>query len=367
MQTAKAVPYKTTCVSAGPDWMTATARGKGSRSAFEDIWQGIGRKERAAGVEIKPAALRDYRGWRAPGVFYGERHDDSIIVLSGAATPPHWQSVAEHADNVSRLDLQVTLWTHGEQPQLGRYYWNQVRRLPPQRGRPREFSLTQTKPKGETLYVGKRTSDGFGRVYDWSSAHKQGEPRTLWRQEVEFKRHMARGHCAALLGTTDPRSYTESVVGEWFERRGVRSSWSSAESPDLQGVFSSPIKRDVLLWFETSVSKTIARAIKWHGPAKVFEALHLLRYVIDDEAREEIAYAYHAQQALHGEAGRRDRESAYHHDALDQGTHGESCEHGHCGDCGYPLGDDRHHNTCIQKLHLFQMARQPSPYSGNDH
>lgn len=367
MKTAKAVPYKTTCVSAGVDWITATARERGARSTFEDIWQGTSRKEKEAGVEMKPASFRDYRGWRVPGLFYGERADDAILVASGSTAEPLWRNIADAADNVSRLDLQVTLWTHGEQPQLGRFYWNHVRRLPPQRGRPRSFSLTQTKPNGETLYVGKRTSDCYGRVYDWSTAHSQGQPRTLWRQEVEFKRHMARGHSLALLTADDPRSYTESAVGSWFASRGVDSSWSSCDFPDTQDVFASPIKRDVLSWFETSLSKCIARAIKSHGPAAVFEALHLSHIVIDDAMREEIAYAYHAKQALHDAASRRDRESVDHHDVLDKGPHGLPSVNGASGDDrdSQRAGDE--HPARVQSVHLFEMARQPSPYSGNDH
>jgi len=280
METAKAVPYSFDVVSAGVDWITCTARGAVARAGLESAADGLLQKEAGRGVQITPARLRDYVGWKAPGIISAQRKDDSICVLSASHALAHWQTVAQHATNVSRLDLQATVWTHGEQPALSRWYYQRVRRQKPSRGKPRSYSLIQTHPHGDTLYVGKRQSDCYGRVYDYATAHKAAEARTLWRYEVEFKRDMALRHYQSLLGATDYGSHASSVVASWFETRGVQKTWNAGEFPGLQDVLPRETERDVLLWFETSLSKTVARAIKCHGLPAVLDALHLSPIVI---------------------------------------------------------------------------------------
>jgi len=280
METVKASPYLFDCVSAGVDWITCTARGKEARTGLEMASDGLLQKEAGRGVEITPARLRDYAGYQTKGIISARRADDSICVLKGANALADWQTVAQHATNVSRLDLQATVWTHGEQPALSRWYYQRVRRLPPQRGRPRSFSLIQTHPHGDTLYVGKRQSDSFGRVYDYSVAHKKGPPRTLWRFEVEYKRHLAAHHANSLLGKRVHTSDSEQIVHNWFGSRGVRPAWSPDQSSHLENVLPSKTTSSAMLWFETSVSKTIAREIRRNGVAAVIEALHLSQYVI---------------------------------------------------------------------------------------
>jgi len=277
----QAIPYSHTCIDAGVDWITATCRvGTPTRVEFDQLGEAILDEQRAAGVEIKPAALRDYRGFRSEGVFSGRRSKDSILVVSGSHAPAHWQSIARSASNVSRLDLQVTVWTHGEQPALSRWYYQRAVRLPPKRGRPRSFSLVRTHPAGDTLYVGKRQSDYYGRCYDYATAHKAGPPRTLWRYEVECKRLVALHHSRDLLTSNDVRGDIQSLVHAWYLKRGLLPSWSGQESPQSEGAIVSKTERDVLGWMDRSLSKTLAKAIKRYGLAEVLEALHLSQIVI---------------------------------------------------------------------------------------
>lgn len=305
MQSELSRPFSHTCIDAGVDWITCTARGKDALRAFEAQGEGILREEMAAGVELQPAAIRDYTGYRVPGVITGKRRDDSIIILSGACAARHWHRIAPLASNVSRLDVQATVWTHGEQPALTRWYYQRVRRLPPMRGRPRSFSLIQTHPHGDTLYVGKRQSDYFGRVYDYAAAHAQGQPRTIWRYEVECKRLLAARHSRGLLGATDPRLASESLVHSWFMARGIQPTWTAGKSPQSEGVLLEETERDTLAWFESSLSKTVARAIRRHGLTAVLDALHLSGLVIPSSRKERNDYAYHATSVVHGEGDRR--------------------------------------------------------------
>lgn len=268
-------PYSHSIISAGVDWLTATRKHGEGALPFLEAGNALLDEVRAAGGDIKPAALRDYVGHRGQGCFYGARPTDSIIVISGQRAPAHFAKVAQAASNVSRLDLQVSVWTHGEQPNIAREQYARLTKLPPARGRPRNYSLIQSHPTGETLYVGKRSSDYYGRVYDWSAAHKAGVPLTIWRFEIEIKRLPARAHSHALACDLDHSISVADYVFDWFVDRGLQVTWSKEDSEvKLQRPIAEK-HRDTLAWIETNMSKTVARMIKQHGLQKVVFALGL--------------------------------------------------------------------------------------------
>lgn len=267
--------YSFTPVNADVDWLTATAKAGSEGRPFRQVGNSIIDDERVAGGDVKPATLRDYVGWRGDGFFVGKRVEDSIIVVTGQRAPPHFERVAQHASNVSRLDLQVTLWTHGEQPELAREEWERLRKLPPARGRPRSLTLIQSHPHGETLNVGKRQSDVYGRCYDWATAHKAGVPRTIWRYEVEYKRLYAARHSRALLSVDDRGRSIRDTVHSWFQVRGLLMPWATEDSQLSVESSVLGVHRDPLAWFETSISKTVAKAINRYGLDRVLLALGL--------------------------------------------------------------------------------------------
>jgi hypothetical protein len=279
LREAAALPYLTTPIDCGVDWLTATCKAGNGADSFEDIGETILHKQRAAGVEVKPAALRDYAGRRGEGCYVGRRADDSIIVLSGQRAAHHWKEVTAGSTNVSRLDLQVTIWTHGEQPRLALHTYRKLSRLPPSRGRRPTLTYIERKPAGETLNIGSRSSDCYGRLYDKASEANVGPARTLWRYEVEYKREGARNLSRALSSSVNPRCYIEACIHDWWLRRGVRPSWELSGDFHTENSLSCSKERDVLSWFRASVSKTVARAINRYGMDAVLDALNLTDFV----------------------------------------------------------------------------------------
>lgn len=267
--------YSFELVSAGPDWLTATAGRDFEGKAFREAAEWLLDDERAAGGDVKPATLRDYTGRRGEGFFVGERPADRIIILSGDRCATSFGKIAPHARNVSRLDLQATVWTHGETPHLGLDGLRRLDRAKPRRGRKASYGLYLRRPRGETLEVCSRISDSYGRLYDWSSAHKEGEARTLWRYEVEYKRRLAACAATAALSASCLRTMASHSVHSWYQMRGVPPTWDKAghslsEMPAIKGQ-----RRDLVNWLETSMRITIARAVDRYGLDVVLSALGL--------------------------------------------------------------------------------------------
>lgn len=264
-----------TPISAAPDWMTATACGEGHALVFDNIAYEVLKQEERDGREVSAALRFGFEGRRATGFFHGRREHDAIIILSGPRTPTLLQTVARAATNVSRLDVQVTVWTHGEQPNLALQGWHSLARSPTQRGRKGTATLIQTRPQGDTLNVNSRRSDQTGRLYDKATEAKLGPARTLWRYEVEFKRAKANHYASALASRDDHATLVTQVVHEFFTSKGVLPTFSKSNAPSVTLSQLPTPDRDMLQWFESSVSVTVARAIKRHGIARTLEALGL--------------------------------------------------------------------------------------------
>lgn len=267
--------YSHSLLDAGVDWITATRPVGEGGYVFEQVQDELIEEQKVARRDIRRATLRDYTGWRGEHLFVGMREQDMLIAASADVAARHFASIARAARNVSRLDLQASVWTHGEQPALARMAYQRLKRSPGQRGRPRSFTLIRTHPQGETLNVGKRQSDSYGRLYDWSSAHKQGQPSTIWRYEVEYKRQVALSHSHTLLAADNPGASTASLVHQWFRKRGVHPTWTDQGDRFSNGYSLTEPARDTLAWFRSSVSKTIQKAIDRHGLDEVLLALGL--------------------------------------------------------------------------------------------
>lgn len=273
-------------ISAGPDWLTATAKLGGPSLEFEDIARRVFDEERTAGGDVQPAVRFGYVGLAADGFFSGRRTDDVCIVLSGPRSTTLFASVTQASTNVSRLDIQASVWTHGETPHLGIQGYNEIRRRAPRSGRKGQVTLMTSQPKGETLAINKRASDEFGRLYDKASESSLGEARTVWRYEVEYKRHRASAlaHHLATVDTVESRC--ARLVHDWFRTRRITPTYNHTGPLEASGLRLEPPERDVLRWFERSVRVTIEKAAAIHGWPAVIHALGLHKRALSFDEEE---------------------------------------------------------------------------------
>lgn len=266
-------------VACGVDWLTCT--GKNGIASWE--------LERIADVEISVARQEHlpmraqnrigFEGTALEHLFFGRREHDVMLQASGPDADRIAMLAVPHASNVSRIDLQVTVFTEGNEVELASAAWDRLKTLPNGRGRPRSFSLIVNHPVGQTLYIGSRSSDNFGRIYDKGVESRMGPAGLLWRYEVELKRDRAQRTSAEYVRSERPTEYAIGQVHHWMTERGVvphfPSEWAGADPRGL----TPPDSRDVLRWFNESVSITVQRAIRRHGLSAVLASLGLLKHV----------------------------------------------------------------------------------------
>lgn len=296
MQSANQPVVNHSIVSAGVDWLTATASKGSSRWDLQTYSDNQRRRFMDMDESIKTGYRLGFFGWQAEGYFYGTREGCSIVVASGAQAHNVFSAVAGIADNISRLDLQVTVATPDERPRLGLQAFQAIKSGAPSKRKVKNVTLIDTHPSGETCSIGKRKSDQYGRIYDKATEAKLGEPCSVWRYEVELKRAPAVAVAARLRSTQAVEDDALALVWNWFDTRGVVPIYTPHQHFCPQKPLKTNGERNVLTWFEETLSITIAKAVKRHGVERVIEALGLQSQV-EVIPKEEQLYASRRRRA----------------------------------------------------------------------
>jgi hypothetical protein len=149
----------------------------------------------------------------------------------------------------------------------------------PSKVRMKNVTLITSQPEGETINLGKRSSDQYARLYDKATEARMGDARSVWRYEVEYKRRQAGAIATRLRGNAPAEMVALKVVHEHFSARGVSPVFTPDPTFCPQKPFFTSENRNVLTWFEQSLSITVRRAVNRHGLERVLEALGLASQV----------------------------------------------------------------------------------------
>lgn len=263
-------------VSCGPDWLTCTSKKTGVSNALEDWAMHKLYEEKACEGQVSQARRLGFSGWASPGLFVGQRPGDVMVQLTGARCSPLAMDAINLSSNVSRLDLQVTVWTEGEQPRLAEWTYKRLLERDAVTRLPFRMGLILGHPSGATLTLGQRVSTSYARLYDKTAEIGSGVPRLLWRYEVEWKGKPARRLAMRLSAQRCSPTLVCTLVHGWYTKRGVLPAFTSEGSMAAPGLSIDAPERCVLDWFRSSVSITIAKAINKHGRQVTLQALGLL-------------------------------------------------------------------------------------------
>jgi len=143
----------------------------------------------ADGFHVKPSKPMGYDGWQCGPVFGGARVDGYMLRVSGQAANEAFGLWHEDI-HITRLDVQATLKSIPGQPEWGK--WSIAMAEANQSARPRRGGypharLEDGRGKGDTVKVGSRTSDRYGRLYDKEMESLSPEYEGCWRYEIEYK------------------------------------------------------------------------------------------------------------------------------------------------------------------------------------
>lgn len=296
--------WRGTVVEAGVDWLTCTAKADTFKSRMlRELAEAAVGRERSEGHDLREYRTEGYRMVGAGGAAWGLRPEDTILRLSGAAAHEWWVEAVQHADNVSRCDLEVTARLPSPVVDLHREHERQhATRTIRGRGKPpvvgiiegaRYTATGERRTTGGTLTIGSRSSDVYIRAYD-KGAERAGRsapppaeggswgPGLWWRYEVEYKRRRARDAVRALLDTpADQRgAAVRTAVHGALTRTGVRPRFVVRGGPDLLELTAPPRGRSDtgrrLAYLRTVVVPMLERLFDDGQAEAVMAAMHPL-------------------------------------------------------------------------------------------
>lgn len=266
-------------LNAGLDWVTSFNADAFNVNLVAEYMEHIFDDLKSRGHHIARASRMGHVGRATEGAFHGFNEKRTLAILSSDLAREFGAGLIKVSQKTSRIDLQVTVDTCAERPVLSNATYYFATQSDKRRGRPRELKLTTTHPQGDTLNVNKRTSDAYGRLYDWGAAHKMGEKHRYWRYEVETKRHYCDSVASTINRGNDTQVVATRLVHDWWRERTFAPPFKPAAFSCLQDNDLTPPRPGVLAWFEDSVSITVARSIRDFGLQRTLKALRLETYL----------------------------------------------------------------------------------------
>ncbi len=263
-------------VERGIDWITGTARQETRRRETEAIGRLLVDLEKVKGNQLTRWRFEGYEGFASGGASWGWREDTTILRLSGACAAANATTCLPVLDNVSRLDLQVTARQETSTPDLGAKALVAVHQAATNRGRYLNTKGVVDNGAVSTVYVGRRTSDRFGRLYDKRLESDDARYQDCWRWEVEYKKGRASFLATRLLQSESPEDDLLRTVHHYWAVRGFRPTWPSEASVSIDTYPAPKTDRDRRLrWLEKQVRPALAWLLEETDRASLRRVLDL--------------------------------------------------------------------------------------------
>ena len=165
-------------------------------------------------------SMRGYKGWKRGPVAYGEGEYGVMLMVAGALAQEACETTWSDIHRVRRLDIAYTILLHSPDPGIIERMFDEPPGQVADHRVSKYKSLIKNTDLGETMYLGKRGSDVFCRLYDKGAQSGQYTPGQLLRYEVELKRDVAQAHFDALKAMNFDVEAQASIVEQMFEKRG---------------------------------------------------------------------------------------------------------------------------------------------------
>lgn len=260
-------------VNASVDWITCTASSRDAKRALWKVGERVLNRRESEGENTSRWHANGYQGWSNGATAMGVRKDGCILRISGEEASHEWRDAFAASENCSRLDFAVDCYSDPPVPALSRNIYRDIRHVRPLNGRPPTRSLILSGDGGSTVYVGARTSEQYGRVYDKGIESKTRPAGSWWRWEVEYKGKLSWLHGSALMRTDDQGVAIMSNNAHWFRTRTLHSYPATSVPLNLFVSKDSTSVDRQLSWLARGVRPTVQALIERLGESRVLFAL----------------------------------------------------------------------------------------------
>lgn len=242
------------------DWLTCTCKPGYKSTLLESSakrWMGAAT---ASGQRLRDFRWSGYLGTATDGITYGQREDGSILRLSGQAASDYTKSALVLADNVSRIDVQVTLLAKEDETDFAQQALHKASADARVVSGMTRTSIIRSTPNGSTFYLGSRSSDRYFRVYDKTAESDGLYPVRSWRYEIEYKADRAWRVSQEVRRTNSSPEGIRQIVERAFEDYGISlpclalpAGWRD------KGIRAETTDERRLAWLQKSIAPAISK------------------------------------------------------------------------------------------------------------
>lgn len=220
----------------------------------------------------RPWGMHGYRGKQRRSIRVGLKEDRAIL----SATGPHSHRLVSLAKALpvkfTRIDLQITTVMDSPIQNLAKSTLHSGN-LQSEIERGKLWLSYVNSPDGDTLYINKRTSPTFGRIYDKSRDFSEVRGK-IWRYETEVKEELADRIGQVLVNVEKLNEFCADYVASWFADREICVPIEPRSKPSIPKVPTNPAGIDqTLFWLSKQVRPSLEWLISIGLKPKVEEAL----------------------------------------------------------------------------------------------
>ena len=235
-------------VSAGCDYITVTTSTHDGGFALATWASSLSRVALDRGFLRQGWGMAGFSGFSYGQLQIGRRGDECMLRLSSDLARECWRKAYALSENVSRFDLQ---FTHREKRdphfRIKKYYRQALKHSKSRKNGPIVTFITGSRG-ADTLYLGNRQSDWYGRIYNKHAQSKLSFYQGCVRFEVEFHNRLARSVAKACYNAKHDSTAAIAGVNQFITNRMVQS----------------PIKSNHLLSIEISPKRgTLDDRLDW--------------------------------------------------------------------------------------------------------
>lgn len=272
-------PERSTLVDVGVDYFTTTS----TEQDLSDLLLQKGalyvEQESQLGFDVKGWHMFGYSGYRAGRVETGRRNEGGIVRLSSVLAATYWWDLFQITGRCSRIDLQVTWRCEGDVNTEIKRAEDLVRVFFGGRSDGPTQTTWYDSRGGRTLYLGKRQSGAYCRIYN--KAAESGEEcwENCLRFEVEYKNRYSVPVVQYLLAQATVQEGICLCLGNYAHDRGVAANLTTntLRPSCLPIVATDALSK--LRWLHESVSSTCLNLCAGGRIEEVIQALKLGEFV----------------------------------------------------------------------------------------
>lgn len=281
--TPRNVPRQGTVIEAQLDWLTCSFD-EGQGADRVEAWSfSRAQREKRAGARELPFRLMGYEGWTIGRIRFGRRDGAALVQLSGDLAEQYAKELVPETDRVSRIDLAVTVQLPKRNDYLGEDAYAEASNYRASHPATALPWIVQDDNNGCTMYVGKRASDRFLRIYNKAAEQiAQGDNdgvihyERCWRYELEIKGRTSRTAALAVVAAEDRASHCQEQVHRFCKLHGITPAFEVNQDVRLVPGFRRRSDYETrLAWLKKSVNPAILSMLEEGDRDDILEALGL--------------------------------------------------------------------------------------------